>query len=101
MAGKPLTQTESKALAYAVDCLTKNQMADLLIDLAKLQVGIEDASDEAVLVTLQQWLDPIFRARGDGVVKLQIKYEQYVSASDLVRSKNRTGNGELLQRKVD
>lgn len=81
MAGKALTQTSSKALAYAIDHLTKNQMADVLLDLARLQVGSEDVNEDLISV-LQGWIGPILMARGDVAINLMAKHKRYVNASE-------------------
>jgi hypothetical protein len=81
MAGKPLTQTNSKAVAFAIDQLTKNQMADILIDLAKRQIGVEDPQDRFLLDQIQEWFNPIAIARGDASVNLRSKHDHFFQAS--------------------
>lgn len=63
MAGKPITRG-SRRVAYAVDHLSKNTLADILLDRIAAEIG-EEATDEEVLAHLQGWLDTIQRLRGD------------------------------------
>ena len=67
--GKPVTQG-SRLVAYAIDKLSKNALADIVIDQARLSVGCEDATDEQILAVLQSWSEPIARVRGDSRVDL-------------------------------
>lgn len=79
MAGKPLTQANA-ALAYAIDGLTKNQLADIVIDLARKQIGHEDATDLDVMEMIQGWWNPIAHARLDKLTCLEHRYNQFVKA---------------------
>jgi hypothetical protein len=68
MAGKPLVRA-SKRVARVIDELSKNCLADIVIDRVKAEIG-DDATDEAVLAHLQPWIDTITRLRGDRQVNL-------------------------------
>jgi hypothetical protein len=69
MAGKPITRGSGR-LAYAVDALSKNMLADIILDRVQAEIG-EDASDEAIAAHLQPWVDTVARLRGDKTVNLQ------------------------------
>lgn len=68
MAGKPLTQA-TRRLARVVDHLSKNTLADILVDRIRAEIG-ENATDEQVLTHLQPWLETIARLRSDKPVNL-------------------------------
>lgn len=68
MAGKPITRGSGR-VAYAIDQLSKNTLADILLDRIAAEIG-ETATDEEVLAHLQPWLDTIQRLRGDKAVNL-------------------------------
>ncbi len=68
MAGKPVTRG-TRHVAYAIDKLSKNALADIVLDRVAAEIG-EDANDEAVLTHLQDWVNTISRLRGDRPVNL-------------------------------
>lgn len=68
MAGKPITRGSGR-VAYALDRLTKNTLADVVIDRVLAEVG-EDATDEEILHVVQNWLRPVQALRGDRPVIL-------------------------------
>lgn len=68
MAGKPITRSICR-VAYALDRLSKNTLADIILDRIAAEIG-EDASDEQLLAHLQSWLDTVQRLRGDKRVNL-------------------------------
>ena len=68
MAGKPVTRASNR-VARVIDHLSKNTLADILLDRIAAEIG-EDATDEQVLAHLQPWLDTITRLRGDKTVSL-------------------------------
>jgi hypothetical protein len=68
MAGKPITRA-SRRVAYVLGQLSKNILADILLDRIAAEIG-EEASDEKVLAHLQPWLDTVTRLRGDKPVSL-------------------------------
>jgi hypothetical protein len=69
MAGKACALV-SPRLHFALDKLSKNALIDLVADQARLDIGQEDASDADVVRRIQQWLEPIIRARSDRKVNL-------------------------------
>lgn len=79
MAGKSITRG-SRAVARAVDELSKNTLADVVLDRIALEVG-EEATDEQVLTCLQEWLEPIQRLRGDKPTNL-VRRMQLFAAND-------------------
>ena len=68
MAGKPITRA-SRAVARVIDSLSKNTIADLLLDRIQGEIG-DGAADEDVLTRLQPSLDTVARIRGDKPVNL-------------------------------
>lgn len=68
MAGKAITRG-SRRVARVVDKLSKNTLADLVLDKIAAEIG-EDATDEQVLAHLQPQLNTIARIRGDKAVNL-------------------------------
>lgn len=69
MAGKP-PYFASGAFTYALDCLSKNTLIDVLVDLVRAQIG-EEASDYQVAAWLQPTINVIMHHRGDPRVDLQ------------------------------
>lgn len=63
MAGKSMTMA-SRRLAYAVDKVSKNALADLVIDRIRIEIG-DAATDEQIAATLAEWFGPVWRMRGD------------------------------------
>lgn len=63
MAGKAVVLT-SRRLAYAVDKLSKNALIELVVDLARGQIGAE-MSDEQLATQIEEWVGPVLRERGD------------------------------------
>lgn len=88
MAGKRRILT-SPRLGYALDKLSKNALIDLVADLADLEFGEGEATDEQVAVIIQGWLGPILRVRKDRPVSL-IDLMTKFDASEEDR-RNRTG----------
>lgn len=78
MAGKPITRS-SRSVARTIDVLSKNTLADVILDRIMAEVG-ENAPDELVLSRLQAWLEPIQIARGDKPVNLLARYSTYDAA---------------------
>lgn len=79
MAGKPSAYA-SRRLGYALDALSKNALIDIVIELAKQSRwhDYEDESDDATIVCqIQQWLDPVAKARGDRPANLAGRLAQY------------------------
>lgn len=68
MAGKPITRA-SRAVARVIDSLSKNTIADLLLDRIQGEIG-DGAGDEEILANLQPTLDTVARLRGDKPVNL-------------------------------
>jgi hypothetical protein len=68
MVGKPITRG-SRRVADLVDRLSKNTLADIVLDRVGAEIG-EDATDEQVLAHLQRWLDTVLRLRGDRPLNL-------------------------------
>ena len=54
----------SKRLAQAIASLTKSALIDLVVDLARLEVG-NHPSDERLAKVIQNWHSPVARARGE------------------------------------
>lgn len=75
MAGKA-SVFAGRRLHYAIDKLSKNALIDLVVDLAKLDIGEEGATEEALAAKITEWMGPISRARGDRPLDLnaQIVY---------------------------
>jgi alpha-L-fucosidase len=65
---KPITRG-SRRVAHVVSALSKNALADMLLDRVAAELG-EGAGDERVLEHLQRWLDATQRRRGDRAVDL-------------------------------
>ena len=59
----------SRRLAYGLDTLSKAALVDLVVDLARREIG-EDATDDALATTIEQMHGPIARARGDKPPKI-------------------------------
>lgn len=87
MAAKPVVMG-SRRLAYAVDALSKNAMADMLIDraCAELPNG-EDSSEAEIVAKVQGWADTILRTRRDKPVNLSGKLKQWDKYADLARAR--------------
>lgn len=68
MAGKAITRASNR-VARVIDHLSKNTLADLLLDRIAAEIG-EHATDEQVLAHLQPQLNTIARLRGDKPVSL-------------------------------
>lgn len=86
MAGKPLVLV-SRPMAYAVDVISKNTLAELVIDRIRIEIG-EDASEESIASTLEQWLSPVCRERGDKVPPVSARLRQVYAAIDEYRQRN-------------
>lgn len=54
----------SDGVAYALVKLSKNAIIDMLVDRAIAQCG-EDATEDAIISVLQDWLEPIARLRDE------------------------------------
>lgn len=68
MAGKRVVRG-SAIVAYALDQLSKNALADIVLDLVQGEIG-DGASDEAIFERLQPAVDTVTRLRGDKPVNL-------------------------------
>ena len=68
MAGKAVTRGTAR-MAYALDALSKNARADVLLERAQAELG-EEATDDQLAALMQTWLDPVLRLRGDKSVNL-------------------------------
>lgn len=78
MAGKSIKRGSNR-VAYVIYHLSKNTLADIVINRIKAEVG-ED-SDEIILERLQQWLNPIAILRGDKPPNLVALAKRFDSAS--------------------
>lgn len=74
MAGKRCVFA-SDPVFCAMDCLSKNQLIDLVIDLCRAELG-EDASDDAVIGWVTSKIGPTWRMRKDKPVDLFAKRDQ-------------------------
>lgn len=77
MAGKPITRA-SRGVAYAIEHLSKNTLADIVLDRLAAEIG-EDATDGDVVRHLQRWVDTVQRLRGDkptALLPLLIRWEK-------------------------
>jgi uncharacterized protein (UPF0210 family) len=70
MAGKGLA-IASHRLGYALDKLSKNALIDIIADRATAEVGEDCATDEMLANTIQEWIEPVTRVRGDRRVELR------------------------------
>lgn len=68
MAGKPVLNA-TKRVAYVIDHLSKNTMADIILDRIEAEVGA-DAPDDVILTQLQKWYDPVAYMREDKPINL-------------------------------
>ena len=78
MAGKPITRA-SRAVARVIDSLSKNTIADLLLDRIQGEIG-DGAADEEILTNLQPTLDTIAHLRGDKPVNLIGLLKRYATS---------------------
>lgn len=74
MAGKDPVFVQG-ILSSTMDTLSKNQLIDLVAQVAYRQLG-EDASDEEVIHWLQPKLNVVWERRGDKKVDLQRTYKR-------------------------
>jgi len=72
---KPMA-TVGLRMAHAIEALSKNTLADMLVDEILKEIG-EDATDEQIAQALQSRVDIIARMRGDKPVKLQSRIDQW------------------------
>ena len=86
MAGKPMA-TASRALAMAVDVLSKNTLADIVVDRIRAEIG-EHATDEQVAKTLERWAHPVATLRGEKTpgVTARLRYIASKDADYLARN---------------
>ena len=70
MAGKGLALA-TRRIGYALDALSKNALIDLVVDRARAEIG-EDTTDEDLANRIQDWIDPVTRARGDRPITLRV-----------------------------
>lgn len=75
MAGKPITRG-SRRVAYALDALSKNTLADLLLDMVQAEIG-DGADDESIVAAIQPRLETVARLRGDRPVSLTGLLKRY------------------------
>ena len=68
MAGKAVTRG-SRRVARVLDDLSKNTLADLVLDFVQGDIG-DGADDEAILTALQPRVDAIAAMRGDRPIDL-------------------------------
>ena len=54
----------SRAMAYAIDALSKNALADIVVDRIRAEMG-EDATDQQVAETIERWSHPVAVVRGE------------------------------------
>lgn len=81
MAGKPMGFA-SVALAWTLDGLSKNTLADIVVDRARQQVGREDATDEELVAVIQGWLSPVAIVRRDKPLNLAARYAECLASSE-------------------
>lgn len=82
MAQKQATVFCSRRLFYGMDKLSKNALIDILIDRAKAEIG-ENATDEQLADTIQQWITPVAQYRNDKAPMLRaclVKIDQISDA---------------------
>ncbi len=108
MAGKPITRSSGR-VAYAIDRLSKNALADIILDRVAAEIG-EDASEEQVLARLQGWIDTVLRLRGDKPVSLTgaLKRLERTEAAYLERQRQerekataRAGQEQRMKERID
>lgn len=80
MAGKA-TVFADRALYQALDAMTKNEMIDLLTDIARAELG-EEATNEQVMEWMQPRLNTVQSYRGKTRTHLQAVYDRR-AANDL------------------
>ncbi len=68
MAGKAMV-FGGPALSLAMNNLTKQALADIVVDRATAELG-EGATDSQIAALVQTWADPVLRARGDKPISL-------------------------------
>lgn len=68
MAGKAIVRG-NRRVAYVIDKLSKNTLADIILDRIRAEIG-DEATDEQIIDVLQRWLSPMARMRGDKILCL-------------------------------
>ena len=86
MAGKQVV-FGSPAVAYAIDQMSKNALADIILDRVIAELG-DKADDIAILTLIQQWAGPALRTRGDKPANLVDAAKRYHAASEKYRKNN-------------
>ena len=67
---KPMIRC-SRAVAYAVESLSKTLIADVLINRVYAELGYDGITDDAILAKLQTWFKPVAILRGDKMPSLK------------------------------
>lgn len=83
----------SPPLDFAMDKASKNQLIDLIADLARGELG-ERASDEQVIDWLQSRLATVWQYRGDKGYSLYDRYANYVEAAYEYQRTHKPAEGE-------
>lgn len=68
--GKPVTQTTERVARATIDSVSKNALADLVIDLLRQHAGNENLDGEELAQAFVEAFAPIAIARGDRPAKV-------------------------------
>jgi hypothetical protein len=85
MAGKA-SVFASVPLWAALDKLSKNALLDLVVDRARAELG-ETATDDSILETIQGWIGPVQRQRGDKPINLLAAHDHFIRQSNAARER--------------
>jgi len=85
MAGKA-SAFASRELFITLEALTKNQLIDLIVDVARHSIrnrsalptaSADDATDPAIIAWIQPRIESVWNARGDSRIDLMNRYNVY------------------------
>ena len=76
----------SPRLAYALDQMSKNALADLVVDLVRGSVG-EHADEQDVAASLQPFVDAVLRVRNDKAVSLDAAMRKHDHFQEVFRQR--------------
>ncbi len=79
--------TANRALAWAVDALSKNALADIVVDRIRAEIG-EDATDEQIAAMLERWAHPVSVLRGEKTPNVAARLRKIAESDQAYRQRN-------------
>lgn len=89
----------SHHLYLALDVLSKNQLIDFVVDMARAELG-ESATDAQVIAWIQPKIATIWNHRGDKYQSLQAAYDRRKQNEERFITEWEKANGKPYPRKV-